>query len=166
MGMALRLGALKYKEHIVITTVQNGDLVRIHYTGTLDDGSVFDSSEGRDPLEFEVGSGMVIAGMDAGVLGMTVGQKKTLNIPSSEAYGPINPAARQEVPRDQLPAEIPAEVGTPIQVQTQDGQTMVVQISDVSDETITLDANHPLAGFDLTFEVELVAIGVEPSSEG
>jgi len=149
----------------VITSVQNGDLVRIHYTGTLDDGSVFDSSDGRDPLEFEVGSGMVIAGMDAGVLGMIVGQKKTLNIPVDEAYGPINPAARQEMPRDQLPEEIPAEVGTPIQVETQDGQTMVVQISDVSEETITLDANHPLAGFDLTFEVELVAIGVEPAAE-
>jgi peptidylprolyl isomerase len=88
-----------------------------------------------------------------------------LNIPVDEAYGPINPAARQEMPRDQLPEEIPAEVGTPIQVETQDGQTMVVQISDVSEETITLDANHPLAGFDLTFEVELVAIGVEPAAE-
>lgn len=141
-----------------MTTVEQGNTVQIHYTGTLKDGSVFDSSEGRDPLEFQVGSGHVIAGMDAGVIGMAVGESKTLEIPVMEAYGPINPAARQEMPRDQFPKDIPMERGTPIQVQTHDGQEMVVQIYDFTEETVTLDANHPLAGHDLTFQVEIVAI--------
>lgn len=143
----------------MMNTVQNGDTIQIHYKGTLTDGSVFDSSEGREPLKFTVGASQVIAGMDAGVVGMSLGERKTLMIPVTEAYGPINPAARQDMPRDQFPDDIPMERGTPIQVQTEDGQAMVVQIYDFTDETVTLDANHPLAGHDLTFEVELVAIG-------
>jgi peptidylprolyl isomerase len=141
-----------------MSEVKSGDTVRIHYTGTLTDGTVFDSSEGRDPLEFTVGSGQVIKGMDAGMEGMAVGEKKTLNIPCLEAYGPINPAARQSIPREGIPADIPLEIGTQLQMQSPDGQVLPVTVVEVDDETVTLDANHFLAGKDLVFEVELVSI--------
>lgn len=141
-----------------MSQVKSGDTVRIHYTGTLTDGTVFDSSEGRDPLEFTVGTGQVIKGMDAGMEGMAVGDKKTLNIPCQEAYGPINPAARQSIPREGIPADIPLEIGTQLQMQSPDGQVLPVTVVEVDDETVTLDANHFLAGKDLVFEVELVSI--------
>ncbi len=141
-----------------MSEVKSGDTVRIHYTGSLTDGTVFDSSEGRDPLEFAVGSGQVIKGMDAGLEGMTVGEKKTLNIPCQEAYGPINPAARQSIPREGIPADIPLEIGTQLQMQSPDGQVLPVTVVEVEEETVTLDANHFLAGKDLVFEVELVSI--------
>ena len=141
-----------------MSQVKSGDTVRIHYTGTLTDGTVFDSSEGRDPLEFTVGTGQVIKGMDAGMEGMAVGEKKTLNIPCQEAYGPINPAARQSIPREGIPADIPLEIGTQLQMQSPDGQVLPVTVVEVDDESVTLDANHFLAGKDLVFEVELVSI--------
>lgn len=137
---------------------KSGDTVRIHYTGTLDDGSQFDSSVGRGPLEFTLGSGQVIPGFDSGVTGMEVGEKKTIHIPCAEAYGEFNPAAQQDVPRDQIPADIPLEVGTQLQMQAPNGQVMPVKVAAVTDETVTLDANHPLAGQDLTFALELVEI--------
>ncbi|MBY6067436.1 peptidylprolyl isomerase [Leisingera aquaemixtae] len=141
-----------------MTGVKNGDTVRIHYTGKLTDGTVFDSSEGRDPLEFTVGAGHVIAGMDAGLEGMAVGDKKVLEIPCTEAYGPINPAARQEIPREGIPADIPLDLGTQLQMQSPDGQVLPVTVVEVSDETVTLDANHFLAGKDLVFDIELVSV--------
>ncbi len=141
-----------------MTGVKNGDTVRIHYTGKLTDGTVFDSSEGRDPLEFTVGTGQVIAGMDTGLEGMGVGEKKTLEIPCTEAYGPINPAARQEIPREGIPADIPLDLGTQLQMQSPDGQVLPVTVVEVSDETVTLDANHFLAGKDLVFDIELVSV--------
>ncbi|WP_264211218.1 FKBP-type peptidyl-prolyl cis-trans isomerase [Leisingera thetidis] len=141
-----------------MTEVKNGDTVRIHYTGKLTDGSVFDSSEGRDPLEFTVGAGQVIAGMDAGLEGMTAGEKKTLEIPCAEAYGPINPAARQEIPREGIPADIPLDLGTQLQMQSPEGQVLPVTVVEVSDGTVTLDANHFLAGKDLVFDIELVSV--------
>ena len=142
-----------------MTTAKSGDKVRIHYTGTLSDGSVFDSSEGRDPLEFTLGSGQVIPGFDTGVTGMEVGEKKTIEIPCDQAYGPSNPAAIQDVPRDQIPAEIPLEVGLQLQMQSPQGQVIPVTVINVTDEAVTLDANHALAGKDLTFALELVSIG-------
>lgn len=141
-----------------MSEVKSGDTVRIHYTGSLTDGSVFDSSEGRDPLEFTVGKDQVIKGMDAGLEGMTVGEKKTLNIPCQEAYGPINPAARQSIPRDGIPADIPLEVGIQLQMQSPEGQVLPVTVVEVADDTVTLDANHFLAGKDLVFEIELVSV--------
>lgn len=141
-----------------MTQAKSGDTVRIHYTGTLQDGSVFDSSEGRDPLEFQLGSGQVIPGFDEGVSGMEVGEKKTIEIPCDQAYGPINPAAMQDVPRAEIPDHIPLDLGTQLQVQAGNGQTMMVVVANVTDETVTLDANHPLAGKDLTFALELVEI--------
>jgi peptidylprolyl isomerase len=141
-----------------MTQVKNGDTVGIHYTGTLNDGTVFDSSEGRDPLAFQVGSGQIIPGLDVAIPGMAVGDKKVVNVPCDEAYGQMNPAMRQEVPRAEIPAEIPTEVGSRLQMQAQNGQVIPVVVVDANDSTITLDANHPLAGQDLTFAIELVSI--------
>jgi len=142
-----------------MTEAKAGDTVRIHYTGTLLDGTVFDSSEGRDPLEFEVGSGMIIPGLDSALPGMAVGDKKLVNVPCADAYGPINPAMQQNVPRDGIPDDIPLDVGTTLQMQTPDGQAMPVTIVNVTEEEVTLDANHPLAGKDLNFDIELVSVG-------
>ncbi|MEP2716040.1 peptidylprolyl isomerase [Pseudophaeobacter sp.] len=142
-----------------MTEVKNGDTVRIHYTGTLTDGSVFDSSEGRDPLEFTVGTGQVIAGMDAGLPGMVVGDKKRLEIPAEDAYGPLNPEARQAIPREGIPDDIPLELGTQLQMQSPEGHVLPVTVVEVTEATVTLDANHPLAGKDLNFDIELVSIG-------
>ncbi|MFD3191174.1 peptidylprolyl isomerase [Sedimentitalea sp. HM32M-2] len=141
-----------------MTQVKTGDTVRIHYTGTLLDGSTFDSSEGRDPLEFQVGSGQIIPGLDAALPGMAVGDKKTVNVPCDQAYGPIQPGMRQAVPRSNIPAEIPLEVGLQLQAQSSEGQTVPVTVVEISDDEVTLDGNHPLAGQDLTFAIELVSI--------
>ena len=141
-----------------MTAAKNGDTVNIHYTGTLADGSVFDSSEGRDPLEFEVGSGMIIDGLDNAIPGMTVGEKKIVKIPSDEAYGDVNPDARQGIPRDQFPNSIPMEVGTQLQMQGPDGNAIMVSIAEVGEVEIILDANHALAGKELTFDFEIVSI--------
>lgn len=141
-----------------MTEVKSGDTVAIHYTGTLLDGSTFDSSTGRDPLELVVGSGQIIPGLDVALPGMTVGDKKTVEIPSEQAYGPANPEMRQAVPREGIPEEIPLEIGTQLQMQTPDGQAMPVMVVDVDEATVTLDANHPLAGKDLKFDIELMRI--------
>ena len=141
-----------------MTQVKNGDTVHLHYTGTLNDGTVFDSSEGRDPLAFQVGAGQIIPGLDAAIPGMAVGDKKTVNVPCDQAYGEVNPNMRQEVPRADIPADIPTEVGTQLQMQGQNGQVIPVVIVEATETAITLDANHPLAGKDLTFVIELVSI--------
>ncbi|ANT59957.1 MULTISPECIES: peptidylprolyl isomerase [Roseobacteraceae] len=141
-----------------MTQVKTGDTVRIHYTGTLNDGTTFDSSAGRDPLEFEVGSGQIIPGLDKAMPGMTVGEKKTVEVTSDEAYGPMQPEARQTVPRTEIPDNIPLDLGTPLQVQTPTGQVVQVTVAEVTETEVTLDANHPLAGKDLTFAIELVEI--------
>ncbi|MET4129586.1 peptidylprolyl isomerase [Roseovarius sp. MBR-6] len=142
-----------------MTQVKAGDTVRIHYTGTLSDGETFDSSQGRDPLEFTVGSGQIIPGLDAAIPGMSVGEKKIVEVPAEDAYGQADPSARQAVPRADIPAEIPLDLGTQLQVQTPQGQVMPVTVVEVTDEQVVLDANHPLAGRDLTFAIELVEIG-------
>ena len=142
-----------------MTQVKVGDTVRIHYTGTLNDGSTFDSSEGRDPLQFEVGSGQIIPGLDKELPGMAVGDKKTVNIPAAEAYGEKNPQMQQAIPREQIPANIPLELGMRLQMQTPEGQVIPVTVATVDEQTVTLDANHPLAGKDLTFDFEVVSIG-------
>lgn len=138
--------------------IKNGDTVRIHYKGTLSDGTVFDSSDGGDPLEFVVGSGQIIAGLDAALPGMEAGESKTVDVPCDAAYGPINPALRQGVPRDAIPDDIPLEVGMQLQMQTPQGQPMPVTVVQFSEQEVMLDANHPLAGKDLIFEFEVVSI--------
>ncbi|WP_299024650.1 peptidylprolyl isomerase [uncultured Sulfitobacter sp.] len=138
--------------------VKAGDTVHLHYTGTLLDGTTFDSSEGRDPLQFEVGSGQIIPGLDVAIPGMKVGDKKIVKIGADDAYGQLNPEMRQAVPREGIPADIPLEVGTQLQMQTPDGQAMPVTVVEVDEATVTLDANHPLAGKDLQFDIELMKI--------
>lgn len=142
-----------------MSQVKKGDTVHIHYTGTLQDGSVFDSSEGRDPLAFTVGSGQIIPGLESAMEGMNVGDTRRVEVPSDQAYGPVQEEARQAVPRADIPEEIPMEVGTQVNAQNQEGQVMTLTIHEVTDEHVVLDANHPLAGKDLIFDVELVAIG-------
>ncbi|MCF3593264.1 peptidylprolyl isomerase [Rhodobacteraceae bacterium LMO-12] len=141
-----------------MTEIKQGDTVRIHYTGTLTDGSVFDSSEGRDPLEFTFGEGQIIPGLETGLEGMSVGDKRVVEVPTEQAYGPVVPEARQPVPRGDIPAEIPMELGTQVQAQNEEGQVMTLTIFEVTETHVVLDANHPLAGQDLTFDVELVEI--------
>ena len=141
-----------------MSEAKTGDTVRIHYTGTLTDGSEFDSSSGGDPLEFTIGSGQIIPGLDREIAGMAVGDTKTVTVVADEAYGPRQPEAVQEVPRDVVPEGINLVVGNRLQATTADGGQMVVTIAAVSEETVTMDANHPLAGEDLVFEVELVEI--------
>lgn len=141
-----------------MSQAKSGDTVRIHYTGTLNDGSQFDSSAGRDPLEFAVGSGMVIPGFDTAVEGMTVGESKSFTIEPEEAYGVKQDHLIQEVPKSALPEGMTPEVGMPLQSQTPDGQVMDLEVTAVTDTHITVDANHPLAGKALTFDIELVAI--------
>lgn len=142
-----------------MTQAKPGDSVRIHYTGTLNDGAVFDSSEGRDPLQFTVGSGEIIPGLDKAVVGMAEGEQKTVTVPAEEAYGTHDPQMRQSVPREQVPADIPLDVGTALQMQLPDGRAIPVTVAEVTEAEVVFDANHPLAGRDLTFAVELVGIG-------
>jgi peptidylprolyl isomerase len=141
-----------------MTQAKAGDTIGIHYTGTLTSGEVFDSSEGRDPLEFTLGSGMIIKGLDQAIYGMIVGEKKVVVIAAADAYGDMNPDARQAVPRSEFPDDIPAKVGTQLQMQSPEGQVIPVTIAEVSDTEITLDANHMLAGKDLTFDFEITGI--------
>ena len=141
-----------------MANAQNGDTVRVHYTGKLDDGSQFDSSQGKDPLEFTIGSQMVIAGFDQGVIGMAPGDKKTVEIACEQAYGPVRDEMIQEVERSQIPDSVPLEIGGRLQATAPNGQPFTVTITSVAETSVTLDANHPLAGKDLTFDIELVEI--------
>lgn len=141
-----------------MTQVKTGDTVRLHYTGTLTTGETFDSSAGRDPLEFVVGSGQIIPGLDKAIPGMAVGDTKKVEIPCAEAYGETNPDAVQAIPRAEIPAEIPLETGLQLQMQTPQGQVVPVTVTDVTETEVTLDANHALAGKDLIFDIELVEI--------
>jgi len=138
--------------------VKNGDTVRVHYHGRLTNGTTFDSSEGRDPLEFKVGAGMVIKGFDNGVVDMTIGEKRTLNIPVEEAYGPKNDELIMEFPKENIPADLNPQVGMDLQMSNPQGQVFPVKVAAIGDSSITLDANHPLAGEALIFDIELVEI--------
>jgi peptidylprolyl isomerase len=142
-----------------MSQAKSGDTVRIHYTGKLRNGTQFDSSEGRDPLEFSLGSGQVIPGFDRAVDGMSIGDSKTVTIPPEEAYGPKHEQLVQDVPKTALPADLSPEVGMRLQSRAPDGRTLQLVVTDVADDTITVDGNHPLAGEELTFDIKLVAIG-------
>lgn len=139
-------------------SAQSGDTVRIHYTGRLADGTVFDSSEGGEPLSFTLGSGQVIPGFDQGVTGMDEGESKTIEIPAAEAYGPYRDDLALSVGRDQFPPNITPEVGQPLSLGLDDGGTLDVVVTEVGEQSVTLDANHPLAGKDLIFDLDLVEI--------
>lgn len=137
---------------------KKGDKVKVHYHGKLTNGTTFDSSAGREPLEFEVGGGMVIPGFDNGVTGMAVGEKKTIHIPVEEAYGPKQEEMIMDFPKDRFPADMIPEVGMQLNMSNGSGQQLPVMIIEVKDDVVVLDANHPLAGEDLVFDLELVAI--------
>lgn len=136
---------------------KQGDTVRVHYTGTLDDGQEFDSSRGMDPLTFVLGTGSVIQGFDDAVTGMSVGDEKRVTIPAEEAYGARQDALTLRLPRAELPPELELEEGTQLRMEQGD-QSVVVTVRELDDETVTLDANHPLAGEALTFDLRLVEI--------
>lgn len=141
-----------------MSKAKEGDTVFVHYTGKLDDDTVFDSSRDREPLSFAIGEGKVIPGFEEQVVGMEPGETKTITIDAAEAYGPYREDQVIVVERERLPDEIEPQVGQQLQVQQTDGSTAVVAITDVSDDKVTLDANHPLAGKDLIFDLELVKV--------
>lgn len=141
-----------------MSQAKQGDTVKVHYTGKLDDGTVFDSSTSGDPLQFTIGEGMIIPGFEQAVLGMAPGDSKTELIPTDQAYGPHQEEMVVVIDRQQMPAEIQPEIGQQLQIQQPTGQVIPVVITDVSGSAVTLDANHPLAGEDLTFDIELVEI--------
>ena len=141
-----------------MTQVKTGDTVKVHYTGTLDDGTVFDTSVEREPLAFTIGQKQMIPGFEKGVLGMAMEESKTIKIPTDEAYGPHHAERIIDMPRDQIPADMKIEVGQQLEMASPDGQKVIVTVKELSDEKVKLDANHPLAGQDLTFEIKLVEI--------
>lgn len=141
-----------------MTQAKNGDTVRIHYIGLLPDGTQFDTSRDRDPLQFEIGSGQIISGLERQVDGMEVGGSQRVTVPAAEAYGPHDPRKVQQVARELIPANINLAPGTRLQAQSDSGTPLLVTVTDVADDVVTIDANHPLAGQDLIFEVELLDI--------
>jgi peptidylprolyl isomerase len=138
--------------------IKQGDEVKVHYTGKLDDGTVFDSSQGREPISFKVGEGQVIPGFENAVEGMEVGESKTVTIPSEQAYGPRREDMVVTVEKDKFPDGVDPEEGQRFQVGSSEGQSVPAVVTDVSGEEVTLDANSPLAGQDLTFEIEVVEV--------
>lgn len=138
--------------------VKKGDTVSVHYHGKLNDGSTFDSSEGRAPLEFTAGNGQVIKGFDDAVLDMQVGDKKTVNIPVHEAYGERNQEMMVKVPRTDFPQDMTPEIGMELQMSDDQGHVFPVVVAEVHEDSVLLDANHPLAGQELTFDIEIVSI--------
>ena len=142
--------------------VKNGDKVKVHYHGRFTDGTTFDSSEGREPLEFTVGEGNVIKGFDEGVMGMSIGDKKTVSIQAGDAYGDKNDEMFVEFPKEQFPPDMNPEVGMQLNMTNGNGQVILVTIVEVKEDSVILDANHPLAGRDLVFDIELVSIVNKP----
>jgi peptidylprolyl isomerase len=138
--------------------VKQGDTVKVNYTGKLSDGTIFDSSIGRHPIQFTVGKGQLIAGFEKAMLGMSAGDKKIVVIPSAEAYGPRQDSAVVEVERKNLPPDVDAQVGQRLELTQEDDSKILVTVMNATEKSLTLDANHPLAGKDLTFEIELMTI--------
>ena len=137
---------------------KKGDMVRVHYTGRLTDGEQFDSSAGREPLEFTLGAGQMIKGFDTGVEGMAVGEKKKISVAPENGYGLRNEEAIIEFPREHIPADMKLEPGMQLTLQNQEGQPVPVVVTEVKEAVVVLDANHFLAGKDIVFDVELVEI--------
>jgi peptidylprolyl isomerase len=141
-----------------MTQAKNGDTVRVHYTGKLDDGTEFDTSSGGEPLEFTIGEGDLIPGFEHAVVGMSPGELRTVRIAFEQAYGPHQEEMVLVVERDQFPPHITPQVGQELELHHSDGQAVSVTVTDISSTSVTLDANHPLAGQDLIFDIELVGI--------
>ncbi|MDQ7917643.1 peptidylprolyl isomerase [Mesonia sp. MT50] len=141
-----------------MSQVKKNDTVKVHYTGKLEDGQVFDSSLEREPIEFTLGQGQIIPGFEDGLIDMKVSDKKTVQIPHTEAYGEVQKELFQEVPKSQLPQEIEPQVGMGLVSKNPDGTERQLRVAEVKEESIIIDANHPLAGKDLTFELEVMEI--------
>ena len=141
-----------------MTQAKYGNTVKVHYTGKLDDGTVFDSSIDRDPLQFTLGDGQMIPGFEQAIDGMSLNESKTVTIPMDQAYGPHREERVNEIERNQFPENMQLEIGQQLQIRQDDGQPFLVSVTDVSESSVTLDANHPLAGKDLTFDIQLVEI--------
>jgi peptidylprolyl isomerase len=137
---------------------KNGDTVKVHYTGKLDDNSVFDTSADREPLEFTIGDGRLIPDFEQAVIGMSPGESKTIQVPSANAYGPHHEEMVMVVDRKDFPPDLEPKVDQRLEVRQQDGQVFAVTVTDVSEAKVTLDGNHPLAGKDLTFDIQLAEI--------
>ena len=142
----------------IMAQAQNSDTVKVHYTGRLEDGTVFDSSTNGDPMQFTVGKGRLIPGFERAVLGMSPGESTTVKLPADKAYGPHRGERVTVVDRNQFPAHLNPQAGQQLKVNGREGQTVVVTVTNVSESSVTLDANHPLAGKDLTFDIELIEI--------
>jgi peptidylprolyl isomerase len=151
-----RFDQFKKEEHMA--QAKQGDTVKVHYTGTLDDGTMFDTSADREPLQFTIGGGQVIPGFDTAVMDMAPGEIRVSVIPADQAYGVHSEELVTDVDRERFPADMELEIGQQLQVGLTDGQQAVVMVVDLTDTVVTLDANHPLAGQNLTFEIELVEI--------
>jgi peptidylprolyl isomerase len=139
-----------------MSEIKNGDVVRIHYTGKLADGTPVDTSRQGEPVEFEVGAGQILPGIDNHVQGMSVGERSTVTVPAAEAFGPHDETRVQKLPRSAFPADIQLAIGSRLQANTQDGQTIALTVVALDDEQATVDANHPLAGEDLVFDIEVI----------
>ncbi len=134
---------------------KHGDTVRVHYTGKLEDGTIFGSSANSDPLQFTIGEGRIIPGVEQAVIGMNPGESKTIKVPADKAFGPHHKEGVSVVNRSEFPDDLNPEVGQRLQIRQEDGEKTVVRVVAVSESSVTLDANHPLAGKDLTFDIQL-----------
>ena len=141
-----------------MSEASQGNTVKVHYTGKLEDGTVFDSSRDRDPLEFQIGQGQIIPGFEEAVVGMSPGETKTTTVPAEKAYGERRDDMQSVVPKDRLPDDLEPEVGQTLQAKNEEGQVIPVRVVGVGDDEVTLDANHPLAGENLTFDIEVVEV--------
>lgn len=161
LGAAYRITTLKEKIRTenAVAQAKEGDTVQVHYTGKLRDGTVFDTSQDREPLSFKIGEQRVIPGFEKAVVGMEPGDSKTEELPPDQAYGQHREDMVMELEREQLPDNMEPKVGQQLQLRMQNGQEVPVVITELGDESVTIDANHPLAGKELVFEIELVEIG-------
>ena len=141
-----------------MTQAKTGDTVKVHYTGKLDDGTIFDTSADREPLEFTIGNGQLIPDFEQAIIGMNPDESKTIQIPADKAYGPYREDMVMKIERNQLPPEIEPKVDQKLQMRHSNGQATVVTVIEVSESQVTLDGNHPLAGKDLTFDIQLTEI--------
>jgi len=141
-----------------VEQAKNGDIVKVHYTGKFDDDIIFDTSEGREPLQFKIGENTVIPGFEQAVVGMNPGDVKTVKLASEEAYGPHRDELVMDVPREKVPPAVNPKMGDILQVQLSNGQMSYALVTEVNEETLVLDANHPLAGRDLVFDIQLLEI--------
>ena len=138
--------------------VKHGDTVKIHYTGKLEDGTIFDTSAKRDPLQFIIGAEQVVSGFEQAIVGMNPSESKTVKVPADKAYGPHREEMVSVVDQNKIPKNLKLELGQQLQIPQEDGQKVIVAVTNISESSVTLDANHPLAGKDLTFDIQLIEI--------